>query len=67
MEAFGLSDIYCILSLSRADEVIVDDWNQLLQRHTSKGTLLGDQIGRVVGPVGLHEDILAPSPLLSNL
>ena len=66
-EAFGLSDVYCILSLLGADEVMVDDQNHHPQRHPSEGSLSGGQTRRVVGPADLHRDVLAPSPLLSDL
>ena len=35
MEAFGLSDVYCILGLSGADGVMVDDHSHHPQRHPS--------------------------------
>ena len=41
MEAFGLFDVYCILSLSGASEVMVDDQNHHPWRHPSEGSLLG--------------------------
>ena len=61
-EAFGLSDVYYILGLSRADKVMVDDPNHHPQMHPSEGNLLGGQTGRVVGPADSHEDILSPLP-----
>ena len=67
MEAFGLSNIYCILGLLGANEVMVDDQNHHPWRHPSEGSLLGGQTRRVVWPADLHGDILAPLPLLSNL
>ena len=60
MEAFGLSDIYYILSLSRADEVMVDDQNHHPQMHPSEGNLSGGQTRRAVGPADSHRDVLAP-------
>ena len=62
IEAFGLSNIYYILSLLRANEVMVDDWNYHLQIHPSEGNFLGDQTGRVVGLADSHGDVLASSP-----
>ena len=67
MEAFDLSNIYCILSLSGANEVMVDDQNHHPWRHPSEGSLLGDQTGRVVRLADSHGDILAHLPLLSDL
>ena len=60
MEAFGLSTVYCILGLSGANELMVEDQNHHSQRHTSEGNLLGNQTGRVVGLADSHRDILAP-------
>ena len=62
IEAFGLSNIYYILSLLRPDEVMVDDQNHHPQMHPPKGKLLGDQTRRVVGPVDSHRDVPAPFP-----
>ena len=67
MEAFDLSNIYCILGLSGANEAMVDDGNHHPWRHLSEGSLSGDQTGRVVGLADSHRDILAPLPLLSDL
>ena len=60
MEAFNLSDVYCILGLSGANEAMVDNQNHHPWRHPSQGSLLGGQTRRVVGLVDLHGDILAP-------
>ena len=62
IEAFGLSNVYYVLNLLRANEVTVDDWNHHPQMHPSEGNFLGDQTRRVVGPVDLHGDVLAPLP-----
>ena len=62
MEAFSLSDVYYILSLLRANGVIVDGQNHHPQMHPSEGNFLGDQTRRVVGPADSHRDILVPSP-----
>ena len=61
IESFGLSDIYYVLSLLRADGVTVD-WNHHPQMHPSEGNFLGDQTGRVVGPADSHGDVMVPSP-----
>ena len=62
IEAFGLSDVYYILSLLRADEVTVDDQNHHPQMHPSEGNFLGDQTRRVVGLADSHGDVPAPLP-----
>ena len=62
MEAFGLSDVFYILGLLGANEMMVDDWNHHPQTHPSEGNLSGDQTRRVVGPADSHGDILAPWP-----
>ena len=62
MEAFGLSNVYYVLSLLRANEVMVDDQNHHPQTHPSEGILLEDQARRVVEPADSHGDGLAPSP-----
>ena len=38
-EAYGLSDVYCSLGLSRANVVMVDGQNHHLQRHPLWGNL----------------------------
>ena len=40
LEAFGLSDVYCILGLLGADEVMADDQNHHPQKYPSEGSLL---------------------------
>ena len=60
IEAFGLSDIYYVLRLLRANRVMVDNQNHHPQTHLSEGNFSGDQTGRVVGPADSHEDVLAP-------
>ena len=60
IEAFGLSNVYYVLSLLRADEVAVDDWYQHPQMHPSEGNFLGDQTRRVVGLVDSHGDVWPP-------
>ena len=62
MEAFGLSNICYILSLLRANKVMVDSWNNHPQMHPSEGNLLGGQTGRVVGLADSHRDVLAYLP-----
>ena len=62
IEAFSLSDIYYVLGLLGADEVMVDDWNHHPQMHPSEGNFLGDQTGRAVGPADSHGDVLVPLP-----
>ena len=62
IKAFGLSDVYYILGLLRADEVMVDDQNHHPQMHPLEGNFLGDQTGRVVGLADSHGDILVPLP-----
>ena len=62
IEAFGLSNVYYVLDLLRADGVTVDNQNHHLQMHPSEGNFSGDQTRRVVGPVDSHGDILSPSP-----
>ena len=49
MKAFGLSNIYYVLSLSRADEVMIDNWNHHTQMHPSEGNLLGGQTEGLLG------------------
>ena len=60
IEAFGLSNIYYVLSLLRANGVMVDDQNHHPQMHPSEGNFLGDQTKRVVGLADSHRDILVP-------
>ena len=62
IEAFGLSDIYYVLGLSRPNEVMVDDQNHHPQLQPSEGNFLGDQTGMVVGPADSHRDVLPPLP-----
>ena len=62
IEAFGLSDVYYILSLLRANGGMVGGWNHNPQMHLSEGNFLGDQIGRVVGLADSHRDVLVPLP-----
>ena len=62
IEAFGLSNAYYILGLSRAGGVMVDDWNHNPQMHLLEENFLGDQTGRVVGLADSHGDVLVPSP-----
>ena len=62
IEAFGLSNIYYILSLLRADRVMVDNWNHHPQMHPLEGNFSWDQTGRVIGLADSHEDVLVPSP-----
>ena len=49
MEAFGLSDIYYILSLWRADEVMVDNWSHHPQMHPLGGTSWGIKLEGLLG------------------
>ena len=67
MEACGLSNIYCSLSLLGANMVMVDSWSNPPQGYLLWGNLLNGQIERAVGLVGSHVDIPAPSPLLNGL
>ena len=62
IEAFDLSNAYYILSLWRADGVMVGGQNHNPQMHLSEGNFLGDQTRRVVGLTDSHGDILVPSP-----
>ena len=62
MEAFGLSDINYILSLWRANEVTVEDWNHHPQMYPLEGNSSGDQTRRVVWLADSHGDVLVPSP-----
>ena len=62
IEAFGLSDAYYILSLWRADGVMVDDQNHHPQMHLSEGNFLEDQTRKVFGLADSHGDILVPLP-----
>ena len=62
IEAFGLSNVYYILGLLRAKEVIIDNWNDPPKMHPSEGNFSGDQTGRVVRLADSHGGILAPSP-----
>ena len=62
IEAFGLSNVYYVLGLLRANEVMVDDQNHHPQIQPSEGNFSGDQTRRVVGPADSHGDILAPLP-----
>ena len=61
IQAFGLSDVYYVLSLLRADRVTVDDQNHYHQMHPSEGNLLGDQTGRVVWLADSHGNVLVLS------
>ena len=61
IEAFGLSNVYYILSLLRANGVTVDNWNYHPQMHPSEVTSGGSN-QKVVGLVGSHGDILVLSP-----
>ena len=49
IEAFGLSDVYYILSLLRADGVMVNDWNHHPQMHPSEGNFLGIKLEGLLG------------------
>ena len=60
MEAFGLSNVYYVLSLSRANKVMVGDQNHHPQTHPSERNLLGDQTRRIAGPADSHRDVLSP-------
>ena len=60
MEAFGLSNIYYILGILRADGVMVDGWNHHPQTHPLEGNFLGDQTRRVFWPADSHRDVLVP-------
>ena len=62
IEAIGLSDVYYVLSLLRANGVMVDNWNHHPQMHPSEGNFLGVQTERVVGPADSHGGVLVPSP-----
>ena len=62
IKAFGLSNIYYILGLLRANGVMVDDWNHHPQMHPMEGSFLGDQTRRVVGLADSHGDILVLLP-----
>ena len=62
IEAFGLSDVYYILGLLRANGVMVDGWNHHPQMHPLEGNFSGDQTGRVVGLADSHRDFLVPLP-----
>ena len=67
MEAFGLSNVYCVPGLLGANEVMVDDQNHHPWRYPLEDSLSVDQAGRVFGTADLHRDALAPLLLLSNL
>ena len=54
IEAFDLSNAYCILGLWRADRVTMDDWNHHSQMHLLEENFSRDQTGRVVGPADSH-------------
>ena len=43
IEAFGLSNAYYILSLWRANGVMVDNWNHHPQTHLLEGNFFGGQ------------------------
>ena len=62
IEAFGVSKVYYVLNLLRANEVPIDDQNYHPQMHPSEGKLLGDQTGRVFGLADSHVYVLAPLP-----
>ena len=62
IETFGLSNTYYVLSLWRANGVMVDNWNHHPQMHPSEGNFFGDQTRRVVGLADSHGGALVPSP-----
>ena len=65
MKAFGLSDVYYILGLWRANKVIVDDQNHHPQMHPSEGNFLGIKLEGLLGK-WIHMG-LSWSPCLSSM
>ena len=61
IEAFGLPNTYYILSLWRANGVMVDDQNHHPQMHPLEGNFSGDETGWVVGASRFRQG--CPGPL----